>query len=217
MKKIIVFLVMLFLLILVVVYSLFRLYPVIYAQADARAKNIALEIISDSVADTIKEKGTEYYDLVEIQRDKEGNVASLSSRVESINLFKSGVSKRILEKISDVSSREFGIPLGNLSGNVFLSGRGPALKVRIIEATCAQSEITSLFEEAGINQTRHILKIEIKIRMQIVVLTSRHTVETSDSIVIADTVIVGKVPDGYTAINKADNELIGDIVDFRAE
>jgi hypothetical protein len=53
--------------------------------------------------------------------------------------------------------------------------------------------------------------------MQIVILASTHTVETSDSIVIADTVIVGKVPDGYTAINKADNELIGDIVDFRAE
>ena len=41
--------------------------------------------------------------------------------------------------------------------------------------------------------------------------------EIEDSVVVADTVIVGKVPDGYTAINKADGELIGDIVDFRAE
>ena len=217
MRKFIIFLAVLFLLILLFFYSIIRLRPVAFVKAEATAKNITLRVIADSVAEVSKEEKIDYNSLVELGRDSDGNVTSLSSKAENINIFKSLLSKKILEKLEASESKEFAIPIGNLTGSLVFTGRGPAIKVKIIETSFLKSEIKSEFSECGINQTRHTINADIRIKMKIVMLTKAYDIEVFDRVVIADTVIVGKVPDGYTAINKADNELIGDIVDFKAE
>ena len=216
MRKVIIFSITLLLLILLFFYSTLRLRPIAFIQAEANAKNIALGVISDSVLKTIEEKQIEYSNLIDVQRDGEGKVTSISARVENVNIFKSVISKKILENMEENSKKEFDIPLGNLSKSVFLSGRGPNVRVRIVEVTFLESDIESSFVEAGINQTRHTLDLKIKMKMQIVLLLKSYSFEISDSITVADTVIVGAIPDSYTVVNKADNDLIGDIVDFKS-
>ncbi|MBQ7897661.1 MAG: sporulation protein YunB [Clostridia bacterium] len=217
MKKVIIFLITLILLLLLFFWSVSRLRPLATAFAESRARNMALDVLSRSVEEVIEKRGIRYSDLVAVETDEDKNVTSISTRVENVNVFKSEVSSEILERLSEEGARDISIPLGNLTGTLFFTGRGPRIKARIIEVSFAESTLESTFTQCGINQTRHTLNIKVKIIMQIAVLTGIYSVETEDSIVVADTVIVGKVPDGYTAINKASDELIGDIVDFKAE
>lgn len=193
-----------------------RFSPLALSFAESRAKNMALDILSNSVEEVIEERSVTYSDLILVERDKDDNVTSLSTRVENVNSFKNALSKKVLEGLGE-GKRDISIPLGNLTGIFLLTGRGPSLKARIIEAVFAESSLESTFVQCGINQTRHTVNIKMAIEMEIVILTKAYTVRTEDSIVVADTVIVGKVPDGYTSINKASDELIGDVVDFKAE
>lgn len=217
MKKVTIFLITLTLLLILAFWSVSRLRPIALSFAESRARNMALGVLSQSVEEVIEKTQLRYDDLVSVEKDSEDNVTSLSTRVENVNTFKSEVSSKILEKLLEEGKRNISIPLGNLTGTLLLTGRGPSVKARIIEVSFAESRLESTFTQCAINQTRHTLNIKIKIIMQIAILTGVYSVETEDSIVVADTVIVGKVPDGYTSINKASDELIGDVVDFKAE
>ena len=128
-------------------------------------------------------------------------------QIEIIKIHLSLLFCKKLSILSDNDSSGVGQCINSVSDTVDKSGLVESLLV----------ETDSTFLSQGINQTRHTITLKLNIRMSIALFTKPRTFEVEDGIIIADTVIVGKVPNSYTDINKADGELIGDIVDFRAE
>ena len=194
-----------------------RIFPLVKVHSQARVRNIAYSILSKATLEVMQREGNSYDDLVELIRDSEGNISAISTKSENVNILKSDIIKSILENVDSFHKEDISIPLGNLTGSILFSGRGPRIKVRILKANSIKANLNTSFSSVGINQTRHTLILDVSFKIQVSVLRKSFTVEAEDSIVIADTVIVGKVPDGYTAINKASDDLIGDIVDFKAE
>ena len=113
------------------------------------------------------------------------------------------------------------VPIGSVSGIELLSGRGPTLDVNLVLAHGLSAYIGSEFYEAGINQTLH--RVTVNIDVEIKLLTPTHTsiVSVQSSYHIAETVIVGEVPDAYTKIDRLTDDVteeeIDDIYDFGAE
>lgn len=216
-RRLIILLITAFLLTMLFFWCVIKLLPLVRVQAEASVRNLAYSVISEVTLEVMSKEGTSYADLVEILKDAEGNITALSTKSENVNILKSHIVSGVVKQLNESKKKDISIPLGNLTKSLWLTGRGAKIKVRVLESSSIKAEMNSSFSSVGINQTRHTVFLEVSLKMQISVLTRTFELDVLDSIVLADTVIVGKVPDGYTSINKASDDLIGDIVDFKAE
>ena len=133
---------------------------------------------------------------VEFEKNDRGEVTAVSSDMSRIN----GLSARILDEI--VGENEPGeltvqIPLGNLTGVSLLMGRGPAVPVKILALTSSRVEFNNSIVTAGINQTRHQISLHIIVDIDILIPWGTESSQVVTDVLIADTVIVGQVPDTY--------------------
>ena len=193
----------------------FGLFPVVERLAITKSRNFATIVINEAVRDTLV-SGEEFEkEFVHLSRDAEGNVVSLFTDTYLVNLLKSRVSVEI-EKRLNGEDTVLSIPIGNLTGIKLFSGKGPNLKIRLTPARSITTDVVSTFLESGINQTWHRVFIQVEVDVGLILLSRSLDCRVSDSIVVSDSVIVGKVPDAYTDINKIEDELLGDVVDFSA-
>ena len=63
-----------------------------------------------------------------------------------------------------------------------------------------QVEFHTDFRTAGINQTRHRVTLLLTAQVQLVIPTGAKTVEASTQVAMAESIIVGEVPDTFTDV-----------------
>ena len=68
----------------------------------------------------------------------------------------------------------------------------------------SQKEWQKAVEEAGINQTRHTIFLKAATTLQIVAPTGNRSVEVEHQIAIAESIIVGEVPESYFQFGTGD-------------
>ena len=108
------------------------------------------------------------------------------------------IADEILRRLSEISTSELTIPLGTLTGSALLAGRGPCLHVRMQAVGSANAVFRNQFTAAGINQTRHQIFLDVDVYMSILLPGMTTSTKVSNEIVVAETVIVGGVPETYT-------------------
>jgi sporulation protein YunB len=62
-----------------------------------------------------------------------------------------------------------------------------------------ETKYESIFESAGINQTRHKIYVQVYVKLKVIIPTKNDEIEVKGEIPIAETIIVGKIPN--TSIN----------------
>ena len=77
-----------------------------------------------------------------------------------------------------------------------------------------QADFISAFTDAGINQTRHQIILEVTAEMRILTGLGGVDTEVTNQLVVSDTVIVGHVPEQYTYIDDTEQSLLGKINDY---
>ncbi len=192
--------------------------PLLREVAASEAQKTALRIINQSISKRLTESKTDYDDLSSVKYDANGKVSMIKSNVTAINDERTKISLYILEKYqnTDLNTK---ISLGTASGIDLLSGVGPKINVSISPAPSISTDVYNEFIEAGINQTIHRIMLEINVDTQVLLPSSSFNVKTSTSVCIAETVIVGEVPDAYTDIHRGEEiseSDIDDIYDFGA-
>lgn len=183
-------------LILLIISSSIYLKSISTQIASADAKDVITAKINDAIVDTLSagEYGGDYF--VTFQKAENGDVTAVSSNMARIN----ELSSKILDKLVD-STRDntitIGIPAGNLTGASLLMGRGAKIPVKIVVLSSSRVEFMNNIVTAGINQTKHQITLRVTADMQILVPWGTENTQVSTDVLIADTVIVGKVPDTY--------------------
>ena len=124
----------------------------------------------------------------------------MTTNIVTANKLKSFLALSILTRITNVDGTELGIPVGNLTGISILAGRGPEIRVKVIPIGSVQTELSSQFVSAGINQTQHRIIMEVTSNVDIILPSETVSTTVSVNVVIAETVIVGSVPDSYAEI-----------------
>ena len=117
--------------------------------------------------------------------------------MSEVNRLKTEILDIINDKIVEQTVDELGIPLGNIFLPELLSGRGPLLPVKIISVSSSDAKFMNRFSEAGINQTLHQIVIEVILAATALTPVGTTTVQVSSQVVVAETVIVGTVPNSY--------------------
>ena len=174
-----------------------KVRPLIRTIAASQASNLATVAINDAINEVMQENSITYDDLVSIENGSSGQVTSLKTDIIKINRLKAAISTRTTEKISQIQHREIRIPIGSLLGSQLLSGRGPRIKLYINLSGNAETQITNKFYSAGINQTIHRIMLDITSNIFVVLPGANTMSKVKSSICIAETVIVGNVPDTY--------------------
>lgn len=173
-------------------------------------------IINNAVLAEIERGGMDYSALVTLSTNNDGEVISVESNVMNINRLKTEVADRVEREIERLDAVNIEIPIGTLLGIQLLHGKGFNVGMSVKPFGYASTAIISEFSEAGINQTLHRILIEIKADVDAVIPGMSTRVPISTTIVAAETVIVGRVPDAYTHVITQSEDLAGTLNDFGA-
>lgn len=169
----------------------------IRALAQTQIINATSDLINDAIDKQI-EKGTIQYDrIVFFEKDLNGNITALKTNMSEVNRLKTDILNLINDEILDMDTSDLGIPIGSLILPELMSGRGPEIPVKIISIRNSEGSFESQFTEAGINQTLQQLTMHVSIDVSILVLGSAESFTVSSQVVVAETIIVGKVPDTF--------------------
>lgn len=173
-----------------------QLRPAVWAIAEARAWALANSAINSAVAGIVA-KGLDYNDLVRVERDAQGRVAMLQPDTAIISRLVAEASQAIQDRLSEMGPDRFGVPLGQALGSSIFAGLGPAVPVTIFPMGTVSAQVADRFEDAGINQTRHVINLEVVANMRVVAPLLGRQVTVSSRVPLVDVVIVGEVPLGY--------------------
>ncbi len=160
----------------------------------------ATDIVTKAVNDSINEvigRGVYGFDyFITLEKDADGNVAAISSDMAHINTLSTEILNSVIES-TDNGVIEINIPAGNLSGLNLLLNKGPDVKVDIIMLTSSRVDFRNEVVSCGINQAKYQLVLEVTIDIDILVPWGTESATTVTEVIVADTVVVGKVPDTY--------------------
>ncbi len=154
----------------------------------AQVNHVIAEIMSQGDYDA------EYF--ITLEKNDRGEVAAISSNMSRIN----ALSAQILENVIGATENRMltvAIPIGNLSGISILMGRGPSVPVQIIMLTSSRVEFSNSVLTAGINQTKHQINLEVIVDIDVLIPWGTESAQVITDVLIADTIIVGQVPETY--------------------
>jgi len=189
------------------------LTPTIKVLAETKAEELANRSINKSVAEIIKDE-VNYSDLMNTKVDNEGKITMIESNTVMMNKVASDVALRIQEELKQVKTTTSYIPIGTALGSPILAKYGPQLKVSIEPIGTVYVNFKTDFEDAGINQTRHRIYLEVNTKVKVVIPLTTDTKEVKAEIPICETVIVGDVPNSYINIPKNDTNTITPNIDI---
>ena len=159
--------------------------------------NSTSDLITDAIAQQIASGKVEYDRIVYFEKDLEGKITALKTNIGEVNRLKTDTLNIINEQILSTEHSQMGIPLGSLFLPELLSGKGPEVPVKILSIRNSDATFDSSFTHAGINQTMHQLRMCVIVDVSVLVLGQTITFTVSSDMVIAETVIVGTVPDTF--------------------
>lgn len=205
-----------FLLCFIVIYNT-QIIPVLLPFAEAKTSTVITSEVQKIIGSSIKNT---YNDLVLLKYDANGNVVSLETNIAKITSMNSDIVQRVTNELLSKDRMSINIPLGTLSGGALLTGRGPNISIPLAFSPKITCNTENEFYESGINQTLHRIVAKVRVDAYILLPASPKTVSVETEYCVAETVIVGKVPDAYTKISRLEDDIsekeIDDIYDFGA-
>lgn len=173
-----------------------NLMPYLDVVTKGKAVSMVTAVVNETVNSIISENAN-FKNLVHVSRDEEGSINSIETDTAMLNNFSAEVSKTIDKKLSMMGSEKITVPFGSLFGNSIFSGSGPDLYIKVRPQGNVITSFESQFLDAGINQTRHAIFLNVKVHVSIVAPLLSTKTEISVIIPVAETVIVGSIPGVY--------------------
>ena len=165
--------------------------------AHTQVTNATSDLINDAIDKQIESGSVRYDRVVYFEKYLDGRITALKTNMSEVNRLKTDILNLINDEILAMDSAELGIPLGSLVLPELFSGRGPGIPVQIISIRNSDASFQSHFTQAGINQTMLQLSMDVVVDVSVLVLGRTHSFSVSSQVVVAETIIVGQVPDTY--------------------
>lgn len=196
------------------VYATAQLRPLLESMATTRVNNTVNRIVFEAVNEAIDSGEITYDQLISFEKDNDGKITAVHSNMAACNRLQVEILDIILARIDQVSARELSIPVGSLTGSALLAGRGPRIKVRMESVGSSSARFENEFTSAGINQTNHRIVLHIDVSVAILLPGFTTATQVSNAVTVAETVIVGTVPDTYTYFSTTPSTYEEDVKDY---
>lgn len=170
---------------------------VILHLAQTQVKNATSDLINDAIDKQIEIGNIHYDRIVYFEKDLDGRITALKTNMSEVNRLKTDILNLINDEILAVDTAALGVPLGSIFLPEFLSGKGPSIPVQILSIRNSDASFHSHFSEAGINQTLQQITMDVSVDVAVLVLGETDYFTVSSQVVVAETIIVGDVPDTF--------------------
>ena len=174
-----------------------RYREVIRELAQTQVKNTTSDLTNDAIAKQIADGVIQYDRIVYFEKDLDGRITALKTNMSEVNRLKTDILNIINDEILALDTSDIGVPMGSLILPELLSGKGPAIPVHILAIRNSDATFLSNFVQAGINQTLHQLTMLVSVDVAVLVLGQTDSFTINSEVVVAETVIVGAVPNTY--------------------
>lgn len=191
-----------------------RMRPLLESLATTRVSNTVNRIIFEAVNESVQSGEIRYEELISLEKDNNGKITAVHSNMAVFNQLQAQILDIILARIGQVSAKELSIPLGTLTGSPLLAGRGPRISVRMETVGSSSARFENRFDSAGINQTNHQIVLNVDVSVAILLPGFTTATKVSTAVTVAETVIVGSVPETYTYFSTTPETYEEDLKDY---
>ena len=174
-----------------------NIIPVMREMAINEANELVTRAMNQAIYDKLQGGSFRYDNLIGLERDNNGNISALTTDMTQINTLQASISNEVLAQVGALSETTMRIPIGNIVGGSFFSGRGPGIPFRVVTLGNPSATFSNEFSTAGINQTKHQIMLDLSIDVHILVPGSQTLEVISTQMLVAETVIVGEVPNMF--------------------
>ena len=174
-----------------------RYHDTIRSLAQTKVINSTSDLINDAIDVQIETGNIQYDRIVYFEKDLDGRITALKTNMSEVNRLKTDILNIINDEILELDTSDIGIPVGSLILPEFLSGRGFPIPVQVLSIRNSDAAFASNFSQAGINQTLHQLTMQVSVDVAILVLGRSESFTVTSQVVVAETIIVGQVPDTF--------------------
>lgn len=191
-----------------------QMRPLLESLATTRVSNTVHRIVAEAVNEAIQSGELQYDRLISFEKGSDGQVTAVHSDMAAFNRLQTAILDIVLTRVDQVSARELSIPVGTLTGVSLLAGRGPRLSVRMESVGSSSAWFENEFTSAGINQTKHQIILNIDVYVSILLPGFATATKVSNAVTVAETIIVGAVPDTYTNFTTPSELYQDDVKDY---
>lgn len=183
-----------------------NLRPVVLNMAEAKSIALATRLINEAMNEATDGR-VNYEDLMNVICDAQGRVSMVQANTVRMNDVSTAVVNAAEAQLDSMRTEAVGIPLGSALGSQVLAASGPVIPVQVVPIGGVQTEFHTEFETSGINQTRHKIYMTVTAWIRVVIPTQAREVEVSNNLLLAESIIVGDVPNSFVGYNPDGNLL----------
>lgn len=163
------------------------------AMAVSTASDLITGRISRAVGEKMRDLDGEKQGFLRFEKDDEGNITAIVTDTPRLNMLSSELLSEVVEA-ANAGDINVHVPLGDLLGSSLLLGKGPAVPMKVTLLTSSRVNWKNRLTDAGINQTRHQLVLEVRVDADVLLPWEIRSAQITDEVLISETVIVGRVP-----------------------
>jgi sporulation protein YunB len=178
-----------------------RLRPVILSVAEVKADILATEAVHEAILLEVVARGVFYEDLISISRDENGKIIMAQINTMEVNRLMAETTLAAKTALQNIEKEPVKIPLGEVLDSYLLATYGPEIPIKLIPLGKVNTYLNDSFEDAGINQVRHKIYLDVFSEVRVVIPFISTNVEVHTTVPIADTVYPGEVPETLINLN----------------
>ncbi|BCI60385.1 sporulation protein YunB [Solibaculum mannosilyticum] len=194
-----------------------RIRPILVDMATNQSQIVVNQAVNEAIMEVLNEQQISYDSLIHLTTDSQDNVTSIETNIVQMNRLKASISQSVQDKLVNLDKPVIDIPLGSLLGDNLLSGFGPNLHARLQMSGSIVPQVESEFSDAGINQVLHQLVLKMNTQFVVIMAGQNIIIDVPSEFVIAESIIVGEVPQAYTQVTGGDDSSIAKMNDYRAD
>jgi sporulation protein YunB len=177
--------------------------PTIASIGEIKAKSMMVQTVNDVVREKY-ESGDGFEDLLDIKTDESGKVTLVQANSGAMNRLSYALAWEIQQRLRDMDEERVQVPIGTILGNQILSQTGPKVKLKVLPLGTTKVSFKTELTEAGINQTKYKIYMEVINTAKVVVPFSENQIQAETTLLIAEAVILGEIPDSYVQVPDRD-------------
>ena len=201
-------LLVLFLFLLVLALALLlqlRISPYVREVAENQVVNAASNALTAAVSEQLRTGKADYNNIIMLEKDVRGNITAIKTNMGEVARLKAEIFDLLGDLAPEIQTLELGIPIGNLLRPDFFAGKGFRLPVRVVSLSTSGADLFTEFTSAGINQTQQRITLRVTMTVSILTPFGSQSAYVDTDVVVAETVIVGQVPESFFQIGATDS------------
>lgn len=177
--------------------------PTLVSISEIKAKSMMVQTVNEVVREKYQ-SSRDFEDLLDIKTDDTGKVTLVQANSAAMNRLSYTLAWEIQQRLKKMGEERVTVPIGTILGNQILSQTGPKVKLKVLPLGTTKIDFKTDLSEAGINQTKYKIYMEVINTAKVVVPFSESQIEVETTLLIAEAVILGDIPDSYVKVPDRD-------------